>query len=114
VSAPENRTFSTAAEVFAVMPEELTAERIDGTQGVLCFEIRDAGTWTLTLEGDAANVAEGEPPSFDVRITTDEQHWLAIAEGRASARRLFMSGKVKVKGRLPLAIKLDKLLAPAA
>lgn len=105
--------YSAAADFFAALDEEVAPERIGGTTGVVCFEIADAGTWTVTISGRGSSVVEGEPGAYDTKVSTDEKCFLSIVEGRASARRLFMTGKVKVKGKLELAIKLDKLLAPA-
>ncbi|GAB3571062.1 hypothetical protein GCM10027445_25790 [Amycolatopsis endophytica] len=105
--------FTTARDFFAVVDEEVTAERIGGTTGVVCFEIAGAGTWTVTISAGGSSVIAGEAGGYDAKVVTDEERFLSIVEGRASARRLFMTGKVKVKGKLELAIKLDKLLGPA-
>lgn len=106
-------TFQDAAAVFAALPGRLDPARVGSTRGVLVFTIRDAGTWTVHLDQGRATVSDGDDAAADVRVTTDESHWLAIAEGRATARRLFMQGKVRVQGRLQLAVQLDKLLGPA-
>lgn len=105
----QQRHFADVPTSFAALPAEIAAEQIGDATGKLVFEIHDAGTWTLTLDRGQATVTQGDVENWDVKVTTDSAHWLAIAEGSASARRLFMTGKIKVKGRLALAIKLDKL-----
>lgn len=105
--------FAAAADFFAVLDKEIDADRLGGTAGVVCFEITDAGTWTVTVSDGRCSVVTGEADAYDTKVITDEARFLSIVEGQASARRLFMTGKVKVKGKLEFAIKLDKLLAPA-
>lgn len=107
----EQRHFADVPASFSALPAEIDPEKIGDTTGKLVFEILDAGTWTLTLDHGQATVIEGDAEDWDVKVTTDSEHWLAVAEGSASARRLFMTGKIKVKGRLTLAIKLDKLFS---
>ena len=46
-------------------------------------------------------------------VTVSEADFLSICSGSMSPQKAFMMGKVKVKGKMPLAMKLGKILEVA-
>ena len=45
----------------------------------------------------------------DVTFVTDEETFLKMAKGEVKAANAFMSGKLKVKGNLAIAMKAEKI-----
>ncbi|KAF9149608.1 hypothetical protein BG015_008588 [Linnemannia schmuckeri] len=56
-------------------------------------------------------VVAGKKP--DITIDLKDDDFVALAEGKANGQKLFMSGKIKVKGAIMMATKLDSVLNAA-
>lgn len=50
------------------------------------------------------------PGKADVTLTVDEETLLKLFDGSANAQKLFMTGKIKIKGNMMLATKLGPVL----
>ncbi|KAH9423332.1 Hydroxysteroid dehydrogenase-like protein 2 [Dermatophagoides pteronyssinus] len=61
---------------------------------------------TRPLKIESLNKA---PDSFDVQMITDEETFIQMAMGKIKPTNAFMSGKLKIKGNLQLAIKAEKI-----
>lgn len=49
----------------------------------------------------------------DVTISMDDDTFVGLAEGKIPAQKAFMTGKLKLKGNMMLATKLDGVLRSA-
>ena len=56
-------------------------------------------------------VSTGEADKPDVTFVMDEDTFLKMAKGEVKAANAFMSGKLKVKGNLAIAMKAEKIFA---
>jgi putative sterol carrier protein len=72
------------------------------------FEIEGAGTWKVDVDDGAVKVTEG-PGEADVTISTSEETFEKIASGEQNPTSAYMTGKLKVKGDMGAAMKLQKL-----
>lgn len=108
---------SGAKSVFAAMAERLAArpEIVKKVGAVYRFDITgdNSGTWTVDLKNGVGSVHEGEPPQSNITITVSESDFVAFANGSLDPMAAFTSGKVKVKGNVMLATKLQPLFAYA-
>lgn len=70
---------------------------------------------TLTqIQGDAADNADNaDATTADVQITLTEANMLKLARGKTSAQKLYMSGKLKVKGNVMKVSFVEPLLQRA-
>ncbi|KAL5035272.1 hypothetical protein BDV3_005228 [Batrachochytrium dendrobatidis] len=90
------------------------------TKAIFQFDIKNAEgvtqIWLLDLKekGEVTKEAGAKP---DITISVKDEDFVALAQGKLNGQKAFMSGKIKVKGAVMLATKLDgvfKDLAPSA
>lgn len=104
----------TTSEVFADIQSRLQnhPEKLTGVNAVYRFDLtgEEAGSWTIKIRDGKAEVSQGagdEPNTTMIASSTD---WLQIASGRMDPTMAFMQGKLKVKGDMSLAMKLQGLI----
>jgi len=73
------------------------------------FDIDGAGQWTITLDDGKVSVAEGASGDADCTITASEENFERIVDGELNPTSAYMTGKLKVKGDMGAAMKLQKL-----
>jgi putative sterol carrier protein len=97
------------------LPGKFTADAsiAKAVNAILEFQIGGAsgGTWTVdcTAEG-AGKVTEGSAGNAKTTIVCADGDFLNILNKKTNAQMAFMSGKLKVKGDMTLALKLQKIL----
>jgi putative sterol carrier protein len=72
------------------------------------FDIEGAGEWTVTVADGVVSVVEGAGDA-DCTISASEETLMKIARGEANATTAYMTGKLKIKGDMGAALKLQKL-----
>jgi putative sterol carrier protein len=72
------------------------------------FDIEGAGTWTVKVADGAVSVTEGAGDA-DCTISTSEENFMKIVRGEQNPTTAYMSGKLKIKGDMGAAMKLQKL-----
>jgi len=104
----------TVKEYFdKVFPEKIAAnpELPKRINTVFQFDItgEQAGTWTIALTG-AGVVTEGAAAAPGCTIIVSDADFIAMMEKTANPMQLYMGQKLKVKGNLPLSLKLQELI----
>ena len=100
----------TAKEFFDGLQEKIDPEKIKGINATYQWDIDDAGKWFATLTDEGATVGEGEAEDANITITVSEDNWLAIVGGTLAPQMAFLTGKIKIKGDMSLAMKLQNLM----
>lgn len=99
-----------AKEFFDNLQASLNPEKIKGINATYQWDIGEAGKWYAVLSDDGATVSEGEAEDANITITVSEENWLAIVSGSLAPQMAFLTGKIKIKGDMSLAMKLQSLL----
>ena len=95
-------------EFFDGLAARADAEKTAGMNNSYLFEIEGAGTWLVTVADGNVSVNEGAGEA-QTTITTTEENFLAISRGELNPTTAYMTGKLKIKGDMGAAMKLQKL-----
>jgi putative sterol carrier protein len=98
----------TAKEFFDGLESRVDATKTAGMRNSYLFEIDGAGTWKVDVDAGSVKVTEG-PGEADCTIATSEETFEKIASGEQNPTSAYMTGKLKVKGDMGAAMKLQKL-----
>ena len=97
-----------AREFFEGLESRIDKSRTAGMQNSYLFDIDGAGTWKVDVQDGNVKVTENAEDA-DVTITTSEETFEKIVSGEQNATSAYMTGKLKVKGDMGAAMKLQKL-----
>ena len=103
----------TVSETFDAMQSRFKPDRAAGTNAVIQYEISGdgGGTWHASIKDGTCAVAAGPGPNPTLTLQMAAQDWLDMTSGKQSGQMLFMSGKLKLKGDMGLAMKLGSMFA---
>src|SRR5258708_34687731 len=95
-------------EFFDTLPSRADASKTAGMNNSYLFDIEGAGTWVVTVDDGAVSVTEGSGDA-DATISTNEENFEKIVAGELNPPTAHMTGKLKIKGDMGAAMKLQKL-----
>jgi putative sterol carrier protein len=98
----------TIREFFEGLPARADTSKLAGMNNSYIFDIEGAGQWFVTVEDGTVSVRVGEGEA-DCTISTSEENFQKILSGEQNATSAYMTGKLKVKGDMGAAMKLQKL-----
>ena len=104
---------ATVKETFDQMSNRFKADRAAGTNAVIQYEISGdgGGTWHAVIKDGTCAVASGPGANPNLTLQMGAQDWLDMTSGKQNPQMLFMSGKLKLKGDMGLAMKLGSMFA---
>jgi putative sterol carrier protein len=97
-----------ASDFFAALPSRADASKIAGMNNSYLFDIEGEGQWLVTVADGAITVADGGGEA-DATITTSGETFEKIVNGEQNPTTAYMTGKLKIKGDMGAAMKLQKL-----
>ncbi|KAJ0401855.1 hypothetical protein P43SY_007789 [Pythium insidiosum] len=98
-----------SAEIFKLLDEAVKkdgAAMAKKVNGVIQFVITPNGAWNLDLKSATPALTQGQKKA-DVTLTISDDDFVAIASGKLNPQQAFMKGKLKLKGNMALAMKLN-------
>ncbi len=72
------------------------------------FDVAGAGKWVVDVDNGSVSVREGEE-NADATIEASEETFMKIVNGDQNPTTAFMMGKLKVRGDIGQAMKLQQL-----
>jgi putative sterol carrier protein len=101
----------TVKETFEAMPSKFIKEKAEGVSAVYQFDItgEGGGQWHAEIKDSAVSVSEGQHESPSITITMTAPDYLDMATGKLHGQTAFMTGKLKLKGDMALAIKMNQM-----
>ena len=101
----------TVKETFDVMESRFRPDKATGTNATIQYDITGdgGGTWNAVIKDGTCTVSPGAATNPNLTLQIGAQEWLDMLSGKQSGQMLFMSGKLKVKGDMGLAMKLGSL-----
>jgi len=101
------------AKTFGAVQSLINADLVKGVNAVYVFDLKDAGSFHLDLKNGAGSTGAGVPDAavkVDVTMTLNKADFVKMFAGQMNPTSAFMTGRLKIKGDLGLAMKLEKLL----
>ena len=103
----------TVPETFAAMGGRFRPDKAAGTSATIQYDVSGdgGGTWHAVIKDGACTVNQGPAAQPNLTLQISAQDWLDMLSGKQSGQMLFMSGKLKVKGDMGLAMKLGSMFS---
>lgn len=107
-------TLAALAKVFEGYSDEEKKAQIKKTNGIFELRVKNAegkeGVWTIDLK-DTGSVYKGAAKQKpNVTIILSDDTFQQLAEGKLDGQKAYMTGKLKTKGNMMFATKLDGVL----
>jgi len=101
-----------AKEVFGEIEKRIAQkpEKVAGLNATYQFDLTGE-SWTLTISNGRPTVSAGPAQSPNTTFVATTEDWMNIATGKLNAAMAFMQGKLKVKGDMGMAMKLQGILS---
>ena len=105
---------STPAEIFSEINSRIAADpaKTAGMNAIYAFDLsgETPGQYHISIKDGSADVGEGAPENPNITITMKSEDFVDLATGKLDGTMAFMSGKIKIKGDMGLAMKLQSVL----
>jgi putative sterol carrier protein len=95
-------------EFFETLESRIDPSKAAGMTASYKFDIDGSGSWLVDVDDGKVTVTE-DGGDADCTISTSSETFLKIANGEQNPTAAYMSGKLKVKGDMGQAMKLQKL-----
>lgn len=99
----------TTQDFFAGLAAQADTSQTAGMNNSYAFDIEGAGQWTVKVTEGAVAVEDGMDDAADCTISTSQEVFEKIVAGEQNPTSAYMTGKLKLKGDMGAAMKLQKL-----
>ncbi|GBP88654.1 Hydroxysteroid dehydrogenase-like protein 2 [Eumeta japonica] len=99
--------------LFEAIGKNISPELVKKTQAVFQFNVKGAeeGVWHLDLKNGEGSCGQGEPKNPpDATLTMEGNNFADMFAGKLKPATAFMMGKLKIKGDMQKAMKLEKMM----
>ena len=97
---------------FSELEQRIDPKRTAGITAVFQFIITgdESGEWFVEFADGVPSVQQGTHENPNLSLMVDGKDWLDIVNGKQNAQVAFLTGKLKLRGDLALAMKVQSLL----
>jgi putative sterol carrier protein len=95
-------------EFFQNLESRADGSKTAGMTNSYLFDIDGAGQWVVSVDDGKVTVTEGGGEA-DTTIQASEETFRKIVAGEQNPTSAYMTGKLKIKGDMGAAMKLQKL-----
>ena len=101
----------TVKETFDAMAGKFRPDKAAGVNATIQYDITgdQGGTWNAVIKDGICTVTPGAAATPSLTLSMSSQDWLDMVGGKLSGQMAFMSGKLKLKGDMGLAMKIGGL-----
>ncbi|CAL5874332.1 uncharacterized protein PFLUO_LOCUS8628 [Penicillium psychrofluorescens] len=117
-SFPSSAAFDAINETLQADAAE-RKDAVEKAKAIVAFNLKNSKgeeqSWYLDLK-EKGEVGEGAAPKggkADVTLSLSDEDFQQLVTGKANAQRLFMGGKLKIKGNIMKATKMEPILKKA-
>lgn len=99
-------------QIFNHIDQRFQPDKAEGVNAVYQFDLVGAngGKYWVKVANQTAEAQAGEHPDATMVLTATADDFLALVNGKMNPMMAFMQGKIKVKGEMGLALKLQAIL----
>jgi len=97
-----------AKDFFDTLESRADASKLAGMTNSYLFDIEGEGQWLVIVADGAIVVTPGEGTA-DATIETSAETFEKIVSGEQNPTTAYMTGKLKIKGDMGAAMKLQKI-----
>jgi putative sterol carrier protein len=102
---------SSVKEIFDNLDEGFQPDKAEGVDAIFQFDLTgdNGGQYWVKVVDREAEVREGVHASPTMTLTATADDYIAMVNGELAPMTAFMQGKIKVKGDMGLALKLQAM-----
>lgn len=103
-------------EIMDRIPAAFQPEKAQGVTAVFQWDISGptGGHWYVAIKDGTCEVHDGDAASPNITLTLGDENFVKLLSGRLDGTMAFMTGKLKIKGDMGLAMKLQQLFRISA
>ena len=93
---------------FDNLSENVDASKIAGMNSIFQFNLGEE-VYSVKVADGAVDVSEGATEGANIQLTMSPEDFLALTSGQLNSQQAFLTGKLKIKGDMQLALKLQTI-----
>jgi len=101
------------SDFFAQVSEKVNKDKIQGMSAVYQFDITGdtGGQYAVIIADGDATVQDGLHDSPSITLTISDEDFKNLITGKLNGQTAFLTGKLKIKGDMSLAMKLQTVFS---
>ena len=100
-------------EIFDAMPGRFLPEQAGDLRAIIQFDLSGdgGGQWNATIANRQLTVQPGVAVSPSLTFSAAASDYVAMINGELNPMQAFMQGKVRVRGDMPLVMRMQNLFS---